>query len=320
MIRRTAAKTDHAATSRDDAQRALNSELLRACTAAANGELDARIAPVPGTEEHEDLQVLRSAVNLLLERADGYVRETATTLRAASEGRFDERLPVAATAGAFRTGAETTNSVVDAVSATHAELSALRTSRAGLAERLEMTVATVAQRITESASQLAASAASLAESAHQAGSEADTAGTAVQQVNGASQEIQDVVRVISAIADQTRLLALNATIEAARAGEAGRGFAVVASEVKSLADSTAQSTDRITGQVEAMRQVADASGSAMDSVETTVRAMTDIVDVVSVAVNGRKRTKDVKGVTGLAEMAELLRDEVADLLSELRQG
>lgn len=38
------------------------------------------------------------------------------------------------------------------------------------------------------------------------------------------------------IADQTKMLALNATIEAARVGELGKGFAVVATEVRKLAD------------------------------------------------------------------------------------
>jgi methyl-accepting chemotaxis protein len=87
-----------------------------------------------------------------------------------------------------------------------------------------------------------------------------------------------VVELIVEIAEQTKLLALNATIEAARAGEAGKGFAVVAEEVKSLAKSTAEATDGIRAQIEAMQ------GSTIEAVQS-IRGVRETMDKVSMNVS-----------------------------------
>lgn len=303
-----------------DGYAAAVSEWLRVCRLAGEGDLEARAAAVPGTEDLPEVQELRTLLNRLLDRTDAYVRESAASLEAASAGRFYRRFLLGGTTGVFRYGATTINSATTAMAATQERLDAAMDRRLALADRLEETVAQVAQQLAAAATELSATAAGLSDSAHHAVMQADSAGSTVRTLEDASHEIRDVVQVISSIAAQTRLLALNATIEAARAGDAGRGFAVVATEVKSLADSTARSTERITEQVRAMQDAAGASTAAMSTVETTVRDMSPMVDSVWVAVDGSQAAAGVDAgpMKGLAEMAEMLRAEVSEFVTELR--
>ncbi|MBO3744073.1 methyl-accepting chemotaxis protein [Actinoplanes flavus] len=101
---------------------------------------------------------------------------------------------------------------------------------------------------------------------------ADEAATAL---NDSLRQVAGIASVISGIASQTRLLALNATIEAVRAGEAGSGFAVVADEVKSLADTTADSTEQITSTIATLEADVAQMGQTLSAIIADVGHIED---------------------------------------------
>ncbi|HWK94558.1 MAG TPA: transporter substrate-binding protein [Pseudolabrys sp.] len=97
----------------------------------------------------------------------------------------------------------------------------------------------------------------------------------------AASRIEQVIKLIQAIAQQTSLLALNATIEAARAGDAGRGFAVVAAEVKELSRRTEQATKEVATQVHDIQAAVDEAAEAIVAVDQSVAAMSQVNENVT---------------------------------------
>ncbi len=60
-----------------------------------------------------------------------------------------------------------------------------------------------------------------------------------------SDNINEIVKSIGDLAEQTNILSINAAIEAARSGQMGKGFAVVAAEIRSLATRSGDSANQI---------------------------------------------------------------------------
>ena len=203
--------------------------------------------------------------------------------------------------------AETTQSLSTHVAGASEEASSNMQSVAAATEELSMSVDEIGRQVRES-SRIAASA---VKQAH----ETDTR---IGDLSRAAQNIGDVVKLITAIAEQTNLLALNATIEAARAGEAGRGFAVVASEVKSLASQTAKATDEISTHILGMQSATKESVAAIKEIGSTIGQISEIASTIATAVEQQSAaTQEIAGnVQNVAQGTEA----VASNISQVNSG
>jgi methyl-accepting chemotaxis protein len=152
------------------------------------------------------------------------------------------------------------------------------------------TIAAGTEEMSVSIQEIARNATDAAKVASSAVRIADAAQATIGKLGASGIEIGKIVKVITSVAQQTKLLALNATIEAARAGEAGKGFAVVASEVKELAKATAQATEDIGQKIEAIQSDTKEAVSAMGQIGAIINQINDISNTIASAVEEQTAT------------------------------
>ncbi len=144
-----------------------------------------------------------------------------------------------------------------------------------------------------------------------------------KKMNGlkdAVDQMQEIMTLISGIADQTGLLALNASIEAARAGEAGKGFAVVATEISNLSsqtnDATADINELIIGIVRSVTEVTE----SMESLLESSRLQNEYVDQTAANFNNiRSNTQSIiNQVSGLKDTVDVVTEANAQISENIQ--
>jgi methyl-accepting chemotaxis protein len=281
-------------------------EAARVLEQVAEGDLMARVQG----EYQGDHAAIKDAINRMGDQLSSSMRaigQNSHTLASSSEELW-------AVSNQMSANAEETATQANVVSAAAEQVT----------KNLQ-TVATATEEMTASIKEIARNANDAARVATTAVKTAESTNATVAKLGQSSAEIGQVIKVITSIAQQTKLLALNATIEAARAGEAGKGFAVVANEVKELAKETAKATEEITQKIEEIQGDTQGAVRAIAEISQVITQINDIANTIAGAVEEQTATTNeiassvAEAAQGGKQVAENI-SSVADAAKSTTEG
>lgn len=273
---------------------------------SGNGDLTQRL------EVHgdDDLGVIAQGINRFIENLQNMMLE----IKGASESLQShvERMhqQSAQTDDMLQSHVAETEQVVTAIEEMNSTADAMATDAANTAEITQRAneVGTESRRIAQQSQTTVAELIT----------DVDDAVDSVSEMNEKTQGINNILEVISGIAEQTNLLALNAAIEAARAGEQGRGFAVVADEVRNLASRTKDSTEEVEAALESLLQGSQMVVKSMDN--TKARCEDTASSSGEVAESLDSMSSFVNDINGLSTQIATAAEEQSSVTQELTRN
>ncbi len=307
----------------------LISRPIRSLTAAVSRLADGDLTtPIAADDRTDEIGAMTRAVIVLKQNSEEMRRLQAEQKEVEARAEAMRKTEMGRLADGFE---QAVGHIVDTVSSAAGELESAASTLTHTAEQTQQlsgVVASTSEQASANVQSVASSTDELSSSvdeisrqvqessriAREAVQQAQKTDARIGELSQAASRIGDVVRLITAIAEQTNLLALNATIEAARAGEAGRGFAVVASEVKSLATQTAKATEEIGTQISGMQAATQDSVAAIKEIGTTIGRIAEIASAIAAAVEEQgAATQEIsrnvqQAASGTTHVAEAIGD------------